>query len=48
MCEHRGVLASRVGEEKEEVGGYYLKLENSMFIPMGCRVPERNVRCCSQ
>lgn len=25
----------------------YLKLENSMFIPLGCELPKQNARCCS-
>lgn len=26
---------------------YYLKLENSMFIPLHCMLPKWNTRCCS-
>lgn len=25
----------------------YLKLENSKFILLGCKLPEQNMRCCS-
>lgn len=35
-----------VGTEKGATG-YFLKLENLMLIPLGCRLPMWNARCCS-
>lgn len=31
----------------ERKGGYYLKFENTMFIPFGFKLHKCNMRCCS-
>lgn len=51
-----GLGDERIGGERNRmtvaVGGmcswgYYLKLEHSMLIPLGCKLPERIMRCYS-
>ena len=42
-----GLWESWEGEGKEGESKDYLKLEKSMFIPLGCKLPKRNMRCCS-
>lgn len=32
-CDHE-----RDGQEKRSIGGYYLELDNLMFIPLGCKL----------